>query len=393
MRRAAMVAASLAAGTTGLVAWAGGPAGATGATYVIGNIGTYSGPVSGDYGSDRQVLTAWADYTNTHGGVNGHHVKVIALDDQGNPAVALQDAEQLVQQDHVLAVVDDNSNGGTSYGTYLQQQGVPLIGATSNPPAPTDDLFFPVGSGTLPLVNGDVAAAKVVNASKIAFIYCAEAAVCAQAVPLIKSDAATDGATVSYVSAAAESAPSYAAYCLAAKQSGATAVMTALASPAVVAIAQDCAQQGYHPPFLVGGAPVGPTFADTSAMNGSVADEGTFAWTQDNTPATKAFHTAIKKYASSIFGESTYNATTANSWADAQMFAAGAAKMTGDSPTALATALDSLSNVTLGGLIAPQTYTAGSQANPDCYTFLKLEAGKWVALNKGAFHCPPAATS
>ena len=381
----------------GLVAVVGGAlaptAGASESTYVIGNIGTYTGPVSGDYGSDRQVLTAWEKAVNAAGGINGHKVKVIALDDQGNPTVSLQDAQQLVQQDHVLAVVDDNSNGGTNYGSYLEQQGVPLIGATSNPPASTDTLFFPVGASTLGEINGEAAAAKLVDAKKIAFIYCAEAAVCAEVVPLIKADASANGAEVSYVSAAAESAPSYTSYCLAAKQSGATAVLTALASPAVISIAQGCAQQGYNPHFLLGGAPVGPTFEATSGLNGSLAVEGVFPWIQDNTPATEAFHNAVKKYEPSITKSSTWNATTAYTWTGAELFQAAAAKMKGDSPSALATALYSLKGVTLGGLLAPETFSSTKQANPQCYTLMKQESGKYAVLNDGHFTCPASSAS
>ncbi len=384
---------ALLSGVVGIVAVpAVSSASAASSTYVIGNIGTYSGPVSGDYGSDRQVLTAWQDATNAAGGINGHHVKVIALDDQGNPTVALQDAQELVQQDHVLAVVDDNSNGGTSYGSYLETAGVPLIGATSNPPAPTDTLFFPVGASTLGEIYGEAASAKLVHASKIAFIYCAESAVCGQVVPLIKTDAAANGATVSYVSAAPETAPSYTAYCLSAKQSGATAILTALASPAVINIAEGCAQQGYKPTFLVGGAPVGPAFSNTSALNGSIAVEGVFPWVQDSTPATKAFHAALTKYEPGVAKSSTYNATTAYSWAGAELFAAGAAKMTGDSPKALATAMYTLKNVTLGGLISPESFSSTKQTNPDCYTQMKQVNDKYTVLNNGKFTCPPASS-
>ncbi len=385
--------AALFAGGAGLLAVpAAAPASAAPATYVIGNIGTYSGPVSGDYGSDRQVLNAWADYTNAHGGINGHHVKVISEDDQGNPSVGDQVAQELVNQDHVLAVIDDNSNVSAT-GPILQQAGVPLIGSTSVPPAADDDLFFPVGAGTLGETYGEVAGAKIVKAKKVAFLYCTNAAVCAEAIPLIKADAAANGASVSYTAATPEAAPNYTAYCLTAKQSGATVILTALASPAVIAIAQDCEQQGYKPTFILGGAPVGPTFASVSAMNNSIAVEGVFPWIEDSTPATKTFHQAIQKYAPGILTTQTYNATTAYSWADAEMFAAAAAKMKGDSPAALATALNTLKNEDLGGLIAPQSYTAGKQATPSCYSYMKQVNGKYQVLNSGKFSCPAPAAS
>ncbi len=130
----------------------------------------------------------------------------------------------------MLAVVDDNSNGGTSYGDCLEKAGVPLVGAL-NPPAPTDTLFFPVGPSTLGVVYGEVAAANLVHAKKIGVLYCAESAVCGQAVPLIKADAAKVGTSVTYSAATPETSPSYAAFCLAAKRSGGTALLVLFASP------------------------------------------------------------------------------------------------------------------------------------------------------------------
>jgi hypothetical protein len=94
-----------------------------------------------------------------------------------------------------------------------------------------------------------------------------------------------------------------------------------------------------------------------------------------------------------VLTSKTYNSTTANSWADAQMFAAAAKGMTGDTPAALVTALQSLQNEDLGGLIAPESFQAGKQTNADCFSYLKLQGGQWAPLNNGAFTCPPASSS
>lgn len=380
--------AALVLGTTALISAV--PAAATGSTYVIGNIGTYTGALSGDYNSDPQVLKAWAEWTNAHGGINGHPVKVISLDDQGNPSTVLQDSEKLVQQDHILAMVDVNTNGGPSFAPYLQTQKVPVIGATSNPPGTTDLYYYPVGTGEVASVYGTVASGKLVSAKNIAVVYCAESPTCAEIVGAVKSFGSPNGEAVTYSAAAPESAPSYASYCLAAKQSGATALITALTSASTVGVAQSCSQQNYHPTFLVVGAPVGPAFLGQSALNGSIATTAVFPYVLDNTPATEAFHQALKKYAPSVLKSSTYNVTTADAWADAQMFAAAAAKMKTATPAGLVKALDSLRNVTLGGLIAPESFSATQQANPTCYAYMKQVSGKYVPVDGGHFQCMPA---
>ena len=150
----------LAAATFSSVALVGSPAGAAPSTYVIGNIGTYTGPASGDYIEIVPLIKAWQSWTNAHGGINGHQVKVITADDQANPSLGLQAAQKLVQQDHAIAIVGSSSNGGTGYSTYLQGAKVPLIGATANPAAPSDLLFFPVGGGALSVQAASVASAR-----------------------------------------------------------------------------------------------------------------------------------------------------------------------------------------------------------------------------------------
>ena len=73
------------------------------ATWVIGNIGTYSGINDSNFVGGAQTLEAWALYTNAHGGLDGgHHIKVISMDDAGNATTSENDVKQLVA-DHVLA--------------------------------------------------------------------------------------------------------------------------------------------------------------------------------------------------------------------------------------------------------------------------------------------------
>ena len=100
--------------SVGLVGAQAGSA-ATASTWVIGNIGTYSGGNSSNFIGGNLSLEAWADYTNAHGGINGHKVKVISDDDAGSPSTALNDVKQLVNNDHVLAIVGDNSGEDASF--------------------------------------------------------------------------------------------------------------------------------------------------------------------------------------------------------------------------------------------------------------------------------------
>ena len=70
---------------------------------VVGTICSCSGPYAGDIAGAKPVITAWEKWTNAHGGINGHPVKVIVEDDSGIVANGVSDAKQLVEQDHVSA--------------------------------------------------------------------------------------------------------------------------------------------------------------------------------------------------------------------------------------------------------------------------------------------------
>ena len=77
----------------------------------------------------KSWLEAWADWTNANGGINGHQVKLIAMDTGFNPSTALAEVKQLVEQDHIIALVGEQTSFDATFATYLQQKGIPAVGA------------------------------------------------------------------------------------------------------------------------------------------------------------------------------------------------------------------------------------------------------------------------
>ncbi len=57
-------------------------------------------------GDTGKVQQAWASWTNAHGGINGHPVKMIVKDDAPEPVGGAAVAKELVEQDHVMAIGD-----------------------------------------------------------------------------------------------------------------------------------------------------------------------------------------------------------------------------------------------------------------------------------------------
>ncbi|MHB8736941.1 MAG: ABC transporter substrate-binding protein [Terriglobales bacterium] len=81
----------------------------SGPSFNLGAICSCSGLTAAALADVKDGSTVWVDSVNAAGGVNGHPVKLTLMDDGGNPATGLQDVKQLVQYDHIQALVGDES--------------------------------------------------------------------------------------------------------------------------------------------------------------------------------------------------------------------------------------------------------------------------------------------
>jgi ABC-type branched-subunit amino acid transport system substrate-binding protein len=81
------------------------------------------------YGESTAGVLAYFDYVNAHGGVHGRKLKLISLNDQYEPPVALQDTKTLVQTDNVFAEVAVNGTATSEADlTVLGPANVPTVG-------------------------------------------------------------------------------------------------------------------------------------------------------------------------------------------------------------------------------------------------------------------------
>jgi branched-chain amino acid transport system substrate-binding protein len=102
--------------------------GVTSTSILFGQTVPKTGPAA-LYGESTAGVQAYFDYVNAHGGVHGHKLKLISLDDQYQPPVALQDTRTLVNTDKVFAEVAVNGSATTEANiTVLGPANVPLIG-------------------------------------------------------------------------------------------------------------------------------------------------------------------------------------------------------------------------------------------------------------------------
>ncbi len=358
-------------------------AGASGSGDVtIGFICSCTGPEASSIAITKPAYQAWAQWANANGGVAGHKVNVIYEDDTSNPGTSLSEVETLVAQDHIVALVDAGSQD-SAWSTYVEQHGVPVVGGlTTSEPFVTSPDFFASGQ-TLDTYNTNfVLAAKKVGAKNLAVFYCAEAAVCQQGVPPLKTTAQKLKTPLVYSTAISASAPNYAAPCLAAKQTEAQALVIADASAVVQSVMGSCVQQGYAPWAINLGSGVALSFASAPGLsNHLVGSEPDLPFFVKTTPAAKTYFAALKKYEPSVLTSPNYGEAVTQLWVSGLLLQAAAAKSgtTGQlTPASLKKGLYSLDGTTLDGMAPPLTFRKGVGNPVDCWFWIRTQGGKFT---------------
>jgi branched-chain amino acid transport system substrate-binding protein len=309
-------------------------------------------------------------------------VKVIIKDDQANTAVAIAAAHELIDQDHVFAVVGTGSNPENEWGPYAQQKGVPVLGVgeTSGIIWMTNPDFYPVSTAIISEVYGGLKAAVLAGKPKVAYLYCAESPACASSVPLIKQLAGATGAQLVYTASVSASAPGYAAQCLAAKAAGVQALNVGAGEQEVTRIATDCNKQGVKAIVIGTDGTVSPSWRTNPAFEGEVDVQPLLPWNQQNA-ATKDYYAAMAQYQPGELHSDTFAANDIGAWASGQLFIAAAkAANLGDNPTSaqLIQGLTSLHNETLGGLTVPLNYAAGKPHQVKCFFIESIHNTQWT---------------
>ena len=370
----------------------GSRSGPTGAAIKLGFICSCSGPQASLLAGTENVARAWADSVNAGGGINGHPVKLFADDDGQNPSTALQDAKELVEQDHVIAIVGEISGVDSTWVPWVVSHGIPIVGGASGDPVQgTNPGVFPSGSTLVATTVGTIAEAK--GKKNLGVMYCAETPLCAQFVPLATGVGKLFGLRVTATSIAA-SAPSYAAPCLRFKDAGVDALFVGDNGPIVQRVVAACSQQGYAPLEVAAEAATTTTMLNDSQLAGTLAAGGNANPFDSASPAVREFRDAVQKYDPGLLQSAGSTNDDFYAWTGGELFQAAAkAASIGprSTPADVKKGLYALKNETLGGLAPPLTYTKGRPYFSPCWFSAQIEHGTLRSLNGDRPVCLPAA--
>jgi branched-chain amino acid transport system substrate-binding protein len=366
----------------------------TGASFNLGAICSCGGVQAASLAALKEVSNVWAQSVNASGGINGHPVKVTAMDDAGNPATALQDVKQLVESDHVQALVSDGSLADGSFASYLATSGVPVVGGiAASVPFMTNPDFFDVGSNAVVQTVGLAQLAKAAGKHKLGVMYCSESPLCAQLVPIAKG--ATQLAGIGFASATISStAPSYAAPCLAMKSQNVDALFIADNTATAQRVVDACAQQGYRPAITEESGTASSAWLHDPNFNGVLLTSSNPGYTDSTNPGVTTFLAALKKYDPSLLNSTSFTYDTIYPWIAGQLFAAAAkaGHLTPTStPAEVKQALYKANGTTLGGLSAPLPILPNKPVFTACYYGLTIKNGAYADLNGGKPDCLTAA--
>lgn len=102
---------------------------ASGGTITIGQIVTSLTGDAAMYGDDIvNAAQMAADEVNAAGGVNGKNIEIVYLDDQASPQIALQSAQQLINETKPLVILGPDWSGNTMASmAVIAEAGIPQI--------------------------------------------------------------------------------------------------------------------------------------------------------------------------------------------------------------------------------------------------------------------------
>jgi branched-chain amino acid transport system substrate-binding protein len=366
-----------------------------GSVIKLGSIAVRSGPLGAAMQPAIDAARAWVNDINARGGLAGHPVELVTVDDRGDPSTALALARRLVEQDGVLAIYGTGMpTTEQAVAPYLLQKGVPIIGGCiCNTQVDDSQIVFQVGYGSkkglswaqlAPVLDGS-------DKRKAAVLYCREAQTCSDLREAIHDWVEEGGVPIQIVYEAQISIaqPDFTGEVIQARNAGADVIITLAENPTTIRVARSAHRQNWHPVIATqqGGSDERYIRDGGADVEGSLISHTTASWV--SSPLMADYREAMARYVPG----GARGGMGANVWVAGKLIEKLAERF-GPRPSSadVLNGLYSLRGETLGGRIPPTTYTRG-KGNADvniCSVTSRIEGGKWIELKgHNSFSCAP----
>jgi branched-chain amino acid transport system substrate-binding protein len=369
------------------------PAQCTGprSTVVIGSVGEQSGLAGASLADGPRVVAAWVASVNATGGLDCHPLKYIIADDGGDPSQNQALAQQLVEQNHVIAFVhNDGALAESGSEQYLVSHKIPVVGSEGGAQFFYEHPnFFPQIASGHNLVANSVGVGLALPAAMqqhMAIISCIEAKECSQFGQLSPAFAKALGLNFVYNGQASITASDYSSQCLSAQKAGGLSFSLLMDANSVFRVIRSCDAVGYHPQYIIAGPSVVPALTTVPSLNGAIIASTAMPWMIIGNESVDRYNAVMKRYAPGVPADP----SGFTGWVSAQLFAT-AMKTLSDNPTSaeILTAMYRIKHNDLGGITQPLTFTEGQNApqNPVCWWTIKIISGKWTSPDNGKRTC------
>ncbi len=384
----------VAGGLVGVSAVTATEAAAASAPIKVGVICSCSGPAGIAFVQVTDGYLAWSKATNDKGGIAGHKIDVIEVNDQSTPGTAITDAETLVS-DKVVAVMV-SSIVQQAILPVLASAGIPVVGeayGVAGLPQNTDvfgttDTLAPASLSA----TEDVDLAKAAHVKKLGYLYETTAASTGLTTSELQAAAAKVGIKVVYSVATSLTETNYEAECIAAEQAGATGLIDGTGAPLNVEnAASSCSLENYKPVYFVSAQNwngISPALAKDSYMSSATAPPF-----DTSIPAIRLWRATVNKYFPGELNNPNLDPEVQISTYEGGLLLHDALVAAHLTPSEQVTSklivkgLYSLKGDTLGGLAPPITYQHGTTHVLDCWFESRQVNGKVSVLNGGKGVC------
>ncbi|MBW3664691.1 MAG: ABC transporter substrate-binding protein [Actinobacteria bacterium] len=357
---------------------------------IIGSVGPLTGLVGATLKPGVDGLRAWVAHINSKGGLNGHPVELIAVDDQADPARHRTLVQELVDERGVVAFVQNGEAvSGEGSISFHQERRIPVIGSEGGAHYFYEhSMYFPqMSSGRhLSLMNLGSAAtyAEANGLTKYGTLVCQEAQVCADSLALAREYADDLGLEMVYGAQASLAKPDFTAECLNARDAGAEILNLGMDRNSFTRVAAACARQGFFPVYTVAASIGSRTHLEDENIATFVMGAPVAPFPLASHPAVAEFNEAFARFAP---GEDpTVGHVTG--WVSGKLLEAAAHDLAEPTTAAVLEGLWRIRGDDLDGMTHPLTFTRDGTAEPStCWWPVVAQDGRYSVPFGPAIRC------